>query len=474
MKLFGKIKEKAPLLLGSPLFGIVLLILAILVNIFSLEVFGALFFITVICLGLTLCEDTSVTLLPFMMVAAFMCTCYDSFDRFIKFVPLAVPAIACIVYHFVRYKRKFYTGKTFKPLICVAVAVTLGGLGTLPAGDYFRPGALFYTFGLGFGMVGMYLLLKSRYTPDISLDENERREKYERLSKTIAYDFYLLGLLVSAMILVHYAKNISAMIENPNLVADFQPRNNFSTFLMFSLPFPFYFTMNTAEKRSGGAFIRFSDLHLLAAALMYGSIVISGSRGGLLFGSVEFIICFIYCVLVRGKRRLPLYLGITAAGVVLITVLAGNVMELLDVRIGNGFINGSDTRLNLLLRSIDDFKRNIVFGSGIGNTYNSDLFNHKKGALDWYHMYIAQVIGSFGSVGILAFGYSIATRFSLFLTKTNVWKMTLGFSYLGVFMMSMVNPGEFSPIPYEIMTVLLFVYLENAEGDFSLLFFQEK
>lgn len=469
MKFICKAKEKAPLLLGSPLFGVVLLVCGILINVFSLEVPGGLFFIAVICLGLALCEDTSVTLLPFMMVSAFMCTCYDSFDRLIKFVPLAVPAVACVVYHFIRYKKKFYTGKTFKPLICVAVAVTLGGLGTLPASDYFKPGALFYTFGLGFGMVGMYLLLKSRYTPDISLDENERRTRYEKLSRTIAYDFYLLGLLVSAMILVHYAKNMASIIENPRIVSDFQPRNNFSTFLMFALPFPFYFTMNTAEKRSGGAFIRLSDLHLLSAVLMYGSIVLSGSRGGLLFGSLEFAICFIYCVLVRGKRRLPLYLGITAVGIVLISLVAGNVMELLDARIGDGFINGSDSRINLLLRSIDDFKRNVIFGSGIGNSQNLDLYNPKKGALTWYHMYIAQVIGSFGTVGIFAFGYSIVTRFSIFLTKTNVWKMTLGFSYLGVFMMSMVNPGEFSPIPYEMLTVLLFVYLENSEGESSLL-----
>ncbi len=468
MKFFCKVKEKAPLLLGSPLFGIALLFIAILVNIFSLEVPGALFFITVICLGLTLCEDTSVTFLPFIMVAAFMCTCYNSFDRMIKFVPLAVPAIACIVYHFVHFKKKFYVGKTFKPLICVAVAVTLGGFGTLPASDYFRPGALFYTFGLGFGMVGMYLLLKSRYTPDISLDAPERKRLYELISGRLAYDFYLLGILVSAMIMIHYAKNIGSVIENQGVSVEFQPRNNFSTFLMFALPFPFYFTMNTEEKRSGGAFVRLSDLHLLAAVLMYGCIVISGSRGGLLFGSIEFAVCFVYCVLVRGGRRLPIYLGVTVIGLVSAGLVAGHLMQFLDTRIGDGFISGSDTRLNLLIRSIDDFKRNVIFGSGIGNTSNADLFDHKKGALDWYHMYIAQVVGSFGIAGILAYGYSIVTRFSLFLTKTNVWKMTLGFSYLGVFMMSMVNPGEFSPIPYEIMTVLLFVYLENAEDNYLL------
>lgn len=459
----SSVKEKVALLFGSPFFGVALLVLAVLVNVFSLEIPGAIFFITVICLELVVCEDTSVTLFPFLMVAAFMCTCYDSFDRLIKFVPLAIPASACVIYHFVRHKKRFYTGKTFVPLICVAFAVTLGGVGTLPASDYFKPMALFYTFGLGFGMLGMYLLLKSRYTPDISLDACERKAAYKKLSKTLAFDFYMLGLLVSAMIIVYYVKNIDILINDQRVTDGFQPRNNFSTFLMFALPFPFYFTMDTEEKRNGGAFVRLSDIHLLSALLMYVCIVFSGSRGGLVFGTVEIAVCFAYCVLVRGGRRLVFYGLCALAAVVSAVFLAEPLIDFVSIRMGDGLVSGSEVRFNLLLRAVDDFKRNVVFGSGIGNTANTDVYSPKKGALTWYHLYIAQVVGSFGIVGILAYGYSIATRFSLFLTKSNVWKMTLGFSYLGVFMMSMVNPGEFSPIPYEMMTVLLFIYLENSE-----------
>ncbi len=463
MKNVGSVSKRVGIVFGSPYFGIVLLIIAALVNIFSLEIPGAIFFITVICAELVMCEDTSVTLLPFLMVSAFMCLCYDSFDRLIKFVPLAVPAVACLVYHFVRYRRRFYTGKTFAPLICVAFAVTLGGVGTIPASDYFKPGALFYTFGLGFGMLGMYLLLKSRYTPDASLDEYERKKEYEKLSRTLAYDFYMLGMLVCAMIIVYYLKNIDVLMGSRGVTVNFQPRNNFSTFLMFAMPFPFYFTMDSAEKRNGGAFIRPSDLHLLSAMLIYVCIVLSGSRGGLVFGSVEFVLCFVYCVFVRGGRRLVFYALFTAVCAAIAILFAEPLVEFVSVRIDDGIVSGSEVRFNMLVRAIDDFKRNVIFGSGLGNTANLDVYSPKKGALAWYHLYIAQVVGSFGTVGILAYGYSIVTRFSLFLTKSNVWKMTLGLSYLGVFMMSMVNPGEFSPIPYEMMTVLLFIYLENSE-----------
>ena len=41
--------------------------------------------------------------------------------------------------------------------------------------------------------------------------------------------------------------------------------------------------------------------------------------------------------------------------------------------------------------------------------------------------------------------------------------MCLGLSYLGILLMSQVNPGEFCPIPYGMITVILFIFLENGE-----------
>ena len=46
---------------------------------------------------------------------------------------------------------------------------------------------------------------------------------------------------------------------------------------------------------------------------------------------------------------------------------------------------------------------------------------------------------------------------------------TLGLSYLGVLVMSCFNPGEFVPVPYELMTVVTFAMLEACAESTSAL-----
>ena len=75
-------------------------------------------------------------------------------------------------------------------------------------------------------------------------------------------------------------------------------------------------------------------------------------------------------------------------------------------------------------------------------------------------MMIPQIFGSMGVVGVLGYGYQLVTRFILVLRKRSAEAITLGLSYFGLFLMSQVNPGEFCPVPYAIIAVLLFVLSE--------------
>ena len=71
------------------------------------------------------------------------------------------------------------------------------------------------------------------------------------------------------------------------------------------------------------------------------------------------------------------------------------------------------------------------------------------------------VIGSMGIVGIAGYGYQIFTRVREVIKRFNPFVMILGLSYLGVFLMTQVNPGEFCPLPYEMMVVMLFAIIEK-------------
>ena len=73
----------------------------------------------------------------------------------------------------------------------------------------------------------------------------------------------------------------------------------------------------------------------------------------------------------------------------------------------------------------------------------------------------AQIIGGMGLIGVVCYGYQLYNRAKLVFTKADSWGFVLGLSYLGVLLMSMVNPGEFCPLPFELLAVLLFILQER-------------
>ena len=87
--------------------------------------------------------------------------------------------------------------------------------------------------------------------------------------------------------------------------------------------------------------------------------------------------------------------------------------------------------------------------------------------MSWYHMMIPQIIGSMGLIGVAMYGYQIFARFKIIFTKTSSWSLVLGLSYLGILMMSQVNPGEFCPVPFEMLAVLLFILQERRFHTFE-------
>ena len=75
----------------------------------------------------------------------------------------------------------------------------------------------------------------------------------------------------------------------------------------------------------------------------------------------------------------------------------------------------------------------------------------------------AQIVGSMGLLCIVSYGYQFISRFWIIIKKRSAFVITLGLSYSGLFLMSQVNPGEFCPVPYALVAVLIFVLAESCE-----------
>lgn len=428
---------------------VLLFVLSTVAIIYNQEVYAAVTIAAVWCIIAMLTDDILLLLSPILFISVFVTRCYDSFDTFIVYKWMAVPILLALIVHFIRFNKKIRFGASFFGLCAVSAALILGGLGSISPELYFRPITLFYTLGLGVGMLAIYII----FQPSIHC-ENKPLCK-ERLLISI----YLMGLLALICIANFYRINIDHVLATHTHVV-FQSSNNLSTIIMIAMPIPCYF----ASK---------NKLHLIPFFLMLVGLLLANSRGGIIFGFIEMIICSIVFIIKDKNCRIVLSVLLLIC-ICILVVFFNQIMSFLSLsvpeelnnssiidKIVHVFINEGEARRIELSRLKDDFLSNVLFGRGIGHENNLDIYTPRKGGMNWYHMWLPQIIGSMGLVGIFAYFSNLILRIYLVFKKKSLFSTTVGLSYLGLFLMSQVNPGEFCPFPYSMLAVLVFSSIDE-------------
>ena len=432
----------------------VIFLFSLLVVAFRFEVVGCLVLLGVIGVLLVLSDRLSDVFLPLILMTVFVTRCYDSFDTFIKFIPLYVVLIFCVLFHFIYYRAKpTGIGTSFRGLVAVSAALLLGGIGSLSAAAYFRPMNLYYVLGLGVAMPLLYLALQPRA-------DEEARDRFLR-------GLFLSGCLAAYAVLVYYVRGWGEFRESYHALY-FQSKNNLATFLMISLPVGFYFSKQKPAL-------------IVAPVLQYVALFFCDSRGGTFLGTLEFFFLLVFfCFYRSDKFRRAFFLAILLLTLVLVLCLLPKVVRFIgfDQKIDDFSnlsipqllkqmvlknVDSGEIRVGLFQRSIDDFRSNPVFGVGIGHTGNEDLYPPVKGAMNWYHLWLPQIWGSLGIIGLLCFGYQLFLRLKLAFTRREFPEVTLSLCYGGLLLMSQVNPGEFCPVPYALIAMVIFLFLDQKE-----------
>ncbi|MBE7068307.1 MAG: O-antigen ligase family protein [Clostridiales bacterium] len=417
---------------------------ASLIIVFTMqEVAGAVLFVALIALKLVVCDDILPTTLPFLLLSTFLTNCYDSYNTFIVYLPVAPIVAMCGIFHFVVYHKPFRFGDSAYGIIVVSIAVTLGGAGAFGLWDYLR--GAYYIFGLGFGMLIAYLLMKSQFSV---------RQNYD-LKERFALIMTLMGTLCSAMVITGYVRRWMGWWTGPYAIGF--SRNNISTLLMFAMPFPMFLGI---KRKWVTAF----------TAVFFGIICVTTSRGGLIFGAIEFLVCCVIWIVTGGthkKRRAwicagALFVILLCCGVVIWQVVTGRLLA-------DGKLTG-DARYTMLFEAFENFRQSPWLGTGILDDSIAYGEFKKQGAMTWYHMWVPQVIGSMGVLGVIAYALQFFIRAKLVFTRKSPWSICLGISYLGLFLMSQVNPGEFCPLPFLLLATLLFIFQERRLEEDSLPF----
>ena len=396
------------------------------------------------------CKDLFAVLYPLLCTYMVAIQCFDSFDKFMSIKWWLVPIFIPILFHLVCYRKRLTTkGTQFVPMLLVSIAIILGGIGFISKEEYFSGTSIYHMLGLGFGMVFIYSYFFAH------IEKNEKYDITEMMTKIMV----LTGALASFMVVSFYIVNIEMVIESiaTRSVIYMQWRNNCSTILMLSIPFAFML----AHKKPFASVLGF---------VFYFAILLTGSRGGMVFGSIEIVMCVIMFILYDKRRRVA-YVIIGLCVIFGCLVFAPQLTELLGSTIDrlfsaiNGFLIGDKTEIRVrhYAQGIQDFLGQPIFGTGLGYMGNRDIHASRKFALCWYHCEPIQIIASFGLVGAVTFTYQFIRRMMLLWRKSSLFNVTVFLSYISLELMSLVNPGILCPVPYLLLIVIFMVVVEKND-----------
>ena len=391
---------------------------------------------------LALCPDFLACVCPFVMIFLLSGSEYTDISVFYPCVILVLPLAMSLVLHLILWPVTFRVGRSGRGLALVCLATLLGGCNVIRPEEYWSPLSLYYTLGLGVMLLAIYLLFRSYL----------RQERSYDLGSRFAALFTTLGLLMTAILLAEYAGRWQEFLNGGELLFIWY-RNFAATVLLTMLPASLYLALR-------------HRLHLLSAAVMLMGMVLTGSRSALLFGTVELMLGCIYLVRYGAVSRRVMLAGaaVCAVGMALFglpllkTLYAGRM-------VGGELIRADEVRWKILARGIDDFLHHPMFGMGLGNRVNSDLFRGVKGSMFFYHNLLVQIMGSMGLLGLVAYARLIKDRISLLLRRRTPFTVAFAMCYLGMVMVSMTNPGEFCPLPNAGLMVMLFAVVEETVGD---------
>ncbi len=418
----------------SKLHMVVLTVAGAAATIFSLEHYIIPLLILLLILLAVLDRNFTDMLYPLLLLNAVALRTAGQTTILLKHVWLAVPAVIAVALHFVIYARKITVGKSFYPLCAVSAALLLGGVGVISLQDYLNPGAsLYYILFLGIGMMLFYIWMRNYMFSTSSYDLKER----------ILEILYFLGIFCAFSMLEKGARMIFAFGE----FTSFKWSNDICEMMLFALPVPFYFA-------------RRHFVHFFVPFLFYLSMIPTLSISALVVGGVILALGVVYAwIYIPQKRLFYILVGIVGVG-------AGSYflhhLGLLSLpTLADAFALEENGRVSLFTDAWQNFLHSPLVGVGIGYGSGQSAFMGTR----WTHNWVMQIVGSMGVVGVLAYGWQTAVRARLIFKKTNPFRLMIGLSYFSIFLISMLQPGEFCPMPYELLAVCLFTVLEITENE---------
>lgn len=272
---------------------------------------------------------------------------------------------------------------------------------------------------------------------------------YFILSATVKWDQFdpdyfawiglIMGFVVSAEVLYLYATNYviaDGVINRGNIYTGWGCYNNIGAIIGMSIPFAFYFA---AKKKR-------SSIFLLIACLLFGMVVLSGSRGSLIGTFYTLIACFIFTDFhghYKKEYRITAMTIVSLIGAVALIFpyqlaeIFNQIPNIAHIEGGSLVMNDSG-RFDLYKQGWDVYLRYPIFGQSFYPIeYEMFSFSYSEQFNSFFpprwHNTIVQMLASCGTVGIVAYAYHRISTFRLYAKKR-----TLTNTYIFHFMMTLL------------------------------------
>lgn len=372
-------------------------------------------------------------------------------------IPCFVLVFACVVFFVVRnFPKKFRLGKMFYPQVAVSVALLMGGIGAISSENYLR--ALPLVLALGLGVLAIYFLF-------LNFMKSEQTDAPLHFAKVFA----CVGFIICAELLTVIIQSGKSPSQWADCYWDvgWGNRNMIATFLNFCIVMCLY--LCTREKK-------FGFVYMLAAFVQTLFLLLTMSRGGILFGVISVIVGVVMCILKGSRKQLLICLGAVCGAALIVCAifhkqvgsLFSGVVERfseISIRIEGGklVIDGTSWRGGddgLYDKAIELFKTYPIFGGGVGHVVVKNNVNFAE--MDWFHSTIFEIMASMGVLGILCYAFYYTARFYVIFRKgtiKNKFPLFVFISWIAFEGQSLVDVGVLEPV-YMIFIALQMVMVE--------------
>ncbi len=242
--------------------------------------------------------------------------------------------------------------------------------------------------------------------------------------------------------------DIVAAIANKRLRVGIDEINAAATLLGFAIPLCFYLAIDNSK----------DYLYLIFAAILFGFIIISCSRGALLFSSVMSVVSLIYFFIKTKKKRKA---AITVSCFALISiafclVFFSEVTNVLSWYLEKGLDDSG--RISIYLECIEYFRNNPIFGIGYVTdhtiVFGTDLLI--------CHSTLIQVLTSTGFVGLGASIVYYIQRYKLLFAGKSLYNTFVLFALLSVELYGLIDTFSLN------LFLITIVYYLSAECEKTL------